>query len=100
VPCRAWVWPATQTEKEPGGKRIAKTLITLTPATSRPGPALGTAEKRPLGPAWPAHGTTAAPWGVHERAGAASRRAFARRRGFAATAAAFAPAAPKRIGKP
>ena len=39
-------------------------------------------------PTWPAHGTAAAPQGVHECAGATSRRAFAWRRGFAAIAAA------------
>ena len=54
---------------------------------------------RPLGSTWPAHGMAAAPRGVHECMGAASRHAAARRRKFAATAAAFAPAAPKIVGK-
>ena len=55
----------------------------------------GTAEKRPLGPTRPAHGTAAAPRDVYECARAPSRRAVARRRGFAATAALDTAAAQK-----
>jgi hypothetical protein len=46
-------------------------------------------------PLRPAHGTAAAPRGAYECARAPSRRAFARRRGFAATAAPDTAAAQK-----